>query len=309
MSSEDNCRHRQVEQVATGAMADIQRTQKKCSEEGGVKVYQCQELKQFSEAEIFYKAHYTDYCSKITQCIKSRLAWSDLQQMRDIIFVLSTHGWEKALEEEDQLEAVDRLVEKFTLPLEGAGVNIAEIHAEFLEIMQYAAQYFSLSTMDYRSVWQLLFNSYNSPEWSNTLVLVELLFSLPTSNGKLERIFSTAKVIKSEKRATLSNKSLDDLLVLNLDKIPFQKFNPDHSIDLRWDSKRRRPQQKPRQKCSKRFSVQSSTDSAPTISDSCDLVESEEESDLDSLPNTLEDWDNWIDETENSSLEPDCDSD
>ena len=223
-------------------------TQKKCSEEGDVEVYKCQELKRFSEAETFYKAHYTDYCSKITRCIKSRLAWSDLQQMRDIIFVLSTNGWEKALEEEDRLEAVDRLVEKFTLPLEGAGANTTEIHAELLEIMQYAAQYFSLSTMDYRSVGWRIFNSYNSSEWSNALVLVKILFSLPASNGKLERIFSTAKVIKSEKRATLSNESLDDLLVLNSDKIPSQNFNPYHSINMWWDSKRRRPQQKPRKK-------------------------------------------------------------
>ena len=113
-------------------------------------------------------------------------------------------------------------------------------------------------------------------------------------------------MIKSEKRATLS---LDDLLVLNSDKLLLQKFNPDHSIDLWWDSKRRRPQQKSRKKYSKRFSVQSSTCSAPTTSDSCDLVESEEESDLDSLPYILDDWDNCTDQTENSSLEPDCDSD
>ena len=75
-----------------------------------------------------------------------------MQQTRDI-FILSTHGWEKVLEELGQLEAVGRLVEKFRLPLEGASANTTEIHAEFGEIMQYAAQYVSLSTMDYRSVW------------------------------------------------------------------------------------------------------------------------------------------------------------
>ena len=47
-----------------------------------------------------------------------------------------------------------------------------------------------------------------------------------------------------------------------------------------------------------------------TIS-SCDLVESEEESDLDSPTTTctLDDWDNWMNENENSSLESDYDSD
>ena len=48
------------------------------------------------------------------------------------IFVLSTHGWEKAIE--DQL-GVDRVAEKFTVSLEGVGANPAEIHAEFLDIM------------------------------------------------------------------------------------------------------------------------------------------------------------------------------
>ena len=44
--------------------------------------------------------------------------------------MLSTRSLEKAVEEKDQLEAVDRLVERFTFPLEGAGANPAEIHAK-----------------------------------------------------------------------------------------------------------------------------------------------------------------------------------
>ena len=93
--------------------------------EGGVEVYQYQELKRYKEAEDYYKAHY-EYCTRISHCIKARLAWSDLQVLRDIIFVLSTYGWAKAIEK-DKLEAVDRLL-VFT---EGAGANPAEIHAEF----------------------------------------------------------------------------------------------------------------------------------------------------------------------------------
>ena len=130
---------------------------------------------------------------------------------------------------------MDRIVERFTVPLESAGSNPAEIHAEFVEIMQYASQYFSLSTMDYRSVWWRLFHAFNASEWGNALLLVQLLFSLPASNGKLERFFSTVNVIKVDKRATLSNESLDDLLVLNADKIPIEDFTPDHSIERWWE--------------------------------------------------------------------------
>ena len=49
------------------------------------------------------------------------------------------------------------------------------------------------------------------------------------------RVFSTVNVIKVDKRATLSNESLDDLLVLNADKIPIEDFTPDHSIDRWWE--------------------------------------------------------------------------
>ena len=65
----------------------------------------------------------------------------------------------EGIEEEDQLEAVCRLVERFTVPLEGAGANPAEIHTEFVNMIQYASQYFSLATMDYRSVWWRIIRS------------------------------------------------------------------------------------------------------------------------------------------------------
>ena len=158
--------------------------------------------------------------------------------------MLSTHSWEKALKRNlDQLEAVGRLVERFTVPLEGAGANPAEIHAEFVNMMQYASQHFSLATVDYQSVWLQIFHAFDSTEWTNVLMLTQLLFSLPASNGKLERVFSTVNLIKVNKRSSLSNESLDDLLVLNSERVPIQDFKPDPGINLWWESKTRRPAQ------------------------------------------------------------------
>ena len=101
-------------------------TLKKFTEEDGIKSYQCQEVKLLSQAEVFYETHYPDYCSRVVQCIKTRLAWSDLQLMRDLVFFLSTHGWEKVLVDEDItddstaiMEPISRLVEMFKIPLEG----------------------------------------------------------------------------------------------------------------------------------------------------------------------------------------------
>ena len=55
--------------------------------------------------------------------------------------------------------------------------------------MQYAINFISVSTLDCSSVWWRLFHCPSKTEWANALMLVELLFSLPVSNGKVERIF------------------------------------------------------------------------------------------------------------------------
>ena len=215
------------------------------TEEDDSKIFQCQGLKCFSAAVSLFSAKYGDYASKVSQCIKSPLSWLDMELMRDIIFMLSTHGWEKALQEDNDMVAIDRLVQRFSIPLQGAGDDTDELVKEFREMISYASQYIALSVLDYHSVWWRLFHAPSSSEWPNILILAELLFSLPASNGKLERVFSLFGVIKVDKHSLLSNETLDDL-VLNCDKIPLDKFDPNPGIDLWWSAKARRPLQKPR---------------------------------------------------------------
>ncbi len=125
-----------------------------------------------------------------------------------------------------------------------------------------------------------MFHSPDAAHWSNMLTLVQLLLSLPASNGKLERIFSTTKVIKGDKRCSLNNDTLDDLLFLNTDKMSLTQFNPDESIDLWWADKTRRPNQSSRKEYSKR---QQSEPSTSTESDETDVTTT-----------LLDDWDEWL---------------
>ena len=107
-------------------------TVRKCTtEEDGSTVYQMQKLKRYSEAESYFSDNYEEYCRNISQCIKSRLSWTDLELMRDIIFMLSSHGWEKLVQEDDDLAAIDRLVKRFSSPLQGAQADTTVIKAEF----------------------------------------------------------------------------------------------------------------------------------------------------------------------------------
>lgn len=122
------------------------------TEENSTKVYQCQELKHFCEVVNLYSSKYEDYRSRVSDCIKSRVSWSGLELMRDIIFMLSIHDWEKALEE-DNMAAINWLVEMFAVPLQGAQANTEEIVKEFREMISYATQYIALAVLDYHSVW------------------------------------------------------------------------------------------------------------------------------------------------------------
>lgn len=205
-------------------------------------IYQSQELSGLDECNMYYASNYQGYCTKITDCIKSRLAWSDLELMHDIL-ILSTQGWEKLKEDENEevKNSITRVVERFQIPLKGAGTAVYDILPEFNDIIDYALSYISLSTLYYRSIWWRLFHAPGSTSWSNVLILIELLFSLPASNGKVERIFFLGKFHQSTMRSQLGNDSLDDLLIRNSDKIPLENYSPDASIDSWWSSKARRP--------------------------------------------------------------------
>ena len=173
-----------------------------------------------------------------------------------------TQGWQKIVDEDDasdneaagsgseqasSREPIVRLAEDhFRVPLVGAGVDIDRLPEEFHEILLHATQFISLSTMGYQALWWRLSHAPNASDWSNILTLVRLLFTLPVSNGKLERVFSTLKLIKLGKRSLLANDMLDDLLVPNTDCVPLKEFKPDRSIHMWWNAKTRRPNQHPR---------------------------------------------------------------
>ena len=95
-----------------------------------------------------------------------------------------------------------------------------------------------------------------------------------------------------DKRASLSNSTLDDLLVLNADKLPLQDFNPDPSIDLWWNAKTRRLNQKPRKEYKKR----SSQSKEKNKSDGEDTEETDTSTVL------LNDWDEWMNENEAETM-------
>ena len=109
-------------------------------------------------------------------------------------------------------EAIQSLSLGFTTPLQEAQVNCLLLQEVWDNVVFYAQQYINLVQNSYQVVWWKIFNSPDARKWSNILALVELLFTIPISNGRVERCFSQLKLTKTNKRSCLGEDQLDHLL-------------------------------------------------------------------------------------------------
>ena len=108
----------------------------------------------------------------------------------------------------------------------------------------------------------------------------------------MERVFSQVIIIKkTNKKTLLSNDTLGDLLLLSTDQVPQQDFCPDVAVDLWWQSKSRRPDQRTRRPYRQR-SAGSSSSTPDTATD--DLSVDSENDTSDSESDRLHDWDKWM---------------
>ena len=62
------------------------------------------------------------------------------------------------------MEPIQRLGERFRIPLENARVEVEKQSDEFNEMVLYATQFYSVSTTGYRAVWWSLFHAPNAEE-------------------------------------------------------------------------------------------------------------------------------------------------
>ena len=63
------------------------------------------------------------------------------------------------------------------------------------------------------------------------LILVELLFAIPISIAKVERLFSLMNCVKKETRATLSESTLNNLVTIRSEGPELQDIDPTPAIE------------------------------------------------------------------------------
>lgn len=202
-------------------------------------------IKEESDGFVYQGASLQGYSSRILQeCAKhaladlrrldeemrSRLEWSDVQMLRSILVFLDTQSWcKRADSEDDDLDEINAAVEYITShfrePLEAAGTTLSSIRDEIEEVVDYARKYLNIGTESYQNIWYKLHVAPDVAKWPNVLVLCELLFSLPFSNGTVERIFSSMKVIKTDRRTRLHTETLCDLMEIQVQGPPLSDFH------------------------------------------------------------------------------------
>ena len=102
-----------------------------------------------------------------------------------------------------------------------------------------------LSENPYRVTWRKLFTTPRKAEWEEILTLIRLLFTIPISNAKLERLFSKLKRIKINLRCSLGNVRVENLLR------SLEEYDVTPAIELWASSKSRRLHQNPRKQYAK----------------------------------------------------------
>jgi len=194
-----------------------------------------------SEALSSLRKDYKVWLTAVDECLVHRLKSQEeeLVLFTHAVTLLATHGWERTATPSFGHAALEAVSQWFAIPLEKAGIDTSAILEEWNDMVEYSKQYLNL-VQDYKNVWWKLFNCVDSKRWSNVLGLVELLFSLPLSNGHLERVFSQLKLIKTDHRTSLSEDRLDQLVRINVEGPPLEKWDASSALELWYKEKSRR---------------------------------------------------------------------
>ena len=102
-----------------------------------------------------------------------------------------------------EVKAVIKLITpQFREHLEITGVALSSLQDKIDDAINCIRKYFCLKSTHYRKVWHNRHVCSTASSWPNLPLLYELV---PFSNGRVEQIFSSLKIIKTTNRLYLSN--------------------------------------------------------------------------------------------------------
>ena len=257
--------------------------------------YQGADLYSHTQSMSFMKSNYASWVTAVDTCLVKRLKIQEeeLVILTHAVTLFATHGWERSSSPSFGHASLEAICNWFTIPLEKASIDVTLIQQEWDDMVEYAKQYLSLVQDDYKVVWWKIFNSVDAKSWHNVLGVIELLFSLPLSNGHLERVFSQLKLIKNDWHINISEDRLDQLIRIGTDGPPIDKWDSLNAINDWYKDKTRR--------------VTASTRPSSSTSSTAQDPAAEENYQHEQLF-SLDDWKEWLQISTGEEVESDEDN-
>lgn len=85
-----------------------------------------------------------------------------------------------------------------------------------------------------KAMWLKIFHSSRAGKWENILMFICVLFTLPVSNAALERMFSNLGSVKTAKRSSLSQGTLENILRIQAGGPSLESYDPSTAVND-WD--------------------------------------------------------------------------
>ena len=214
--------------------------------------------------------------------VEKRLESDDSNLIFMAANILNCETW-RCGDDDDQIEFADAQVKhvftRFEVPLCNAGFvgYVDDLLDQWHNMIEYAITSLGSARVNYLKVWYKLFNSSMRNDWPLPLLVAELLFSLPVSNAKVERLFSLMKRIKTDTRASLCNRRLNRLIRICTEGPSEDVYDPVPAIDMWSKEKDRRTGQKSR----KLYKKRTKKDRNLTLAETNEIVLSASETDTD----------------------------
>ena len=231
--------------------------------------YQNVKLSSFERQKVSVESKKNEYSEKIRQCLTDRLEQEDEgQEIIDaVVQILDCEGWKGDNEFAD--EAIIAVYDNFEVPLKSGGlsVTVPDLLIQWHEIVDFAVETIRVTGQPYLITWRKIFFAPRSKGWKDALILIELLFTIPVSKAKLERMFSKLKRVKINFHCSLSLQRLENILRIMEEGPAWEEYDPLPAIELWHSVKQRRPHDEKQKrtyktrKSHKRLSTMSSDES------------------------------------------------
>ena len=234
-----------IERKDFDQLPTVQRFLNNVEEDEGEFKYQDVVLKNFLNGKESAQRRKNEWTSLVSKAIENRLEPGNSEISKYSSEIINTEGWFRSTEDPDFLDnELEELYNHFEIPLKNAGFdgNITEMTEQWHDLVSYAIKYFDIQKTDYRVIWRKIFDSSRNNGWKLVLLLVKLLFTLPISNAKVERLFSLMNRVKTDTRNSLSQSRLSGLLRICMEGPSLKEFDPVAAMKL-WNEKARRPDQ------------------------------------------------------------------